>query len=266
GRDWAVGAGPERQPVDLGSSCAGPEAEIAAVARLLRAEPEMASVVLAPAEAIPRWAARLRHRDVPVRAWVDRRATDTATARTVRALLRIIVAPEQVRRDDLEATLFGPALRAWAATAEQLELDYPRDPSPGDLRDAWDQQRASSFALAALAERVRKTAQRRVEAVEERARRLAWADELLDRRRIRVERAHALLGATIDKLAALARAWEPASLRTLLDDWDLLGRAAVHGVESAPMSAARVIIELLGKSGSTVMPEELAADLDHALA
>ncbi|HLT39105.1 MAG TPA: PD-(D/E)XK nuclease family protein [Enhygromyxa sp.] len=264
--DESVAVGSERQPLDLRLSCAGPEAEIAAVARLLRAEPEMASVVLAPAEAIPRWAARLRHRDVPVRAWVDRRATDTATARTVRALLRIIVAPEQVRRDDLEATLFGPALRAWAATAEQLELDYPRDPSPGDLRDAWDQQRASSFALAALAERVRKTAQRRVEAVEERARRLAWADELLDRRRIRVERAHALLGATIDKLAALARAWEPASLRTLLDDWDLLGRAAVHGVESAPMSAARVIIELLGKSGSTVMPEELAADLDHALA
>lgn len=259
-------ARPERKPLDLRLSCAGPEAEIAAVARLLRAEPGMASVVLAPAEAIPRWAARLRHRDVPVRAWVDRRADDTATARTVRSLLRIVGAPEQVQRDDLEATLFGPALRAWAAIGEELGLDYPRDPNPGDLRDAWDEQRASSFSLAALAERVRKTAARRVESLEARARRFGWADELLDRRRSRTERAHALLGAAIDKLASLARAWQPASLRTLLDDWDLLGRAAVHGVESAPMSAARVIVELLGKTGSTVTPEELTADLDHALA
>jgi hypothetical protein len=172
-------ASSERKALDLRLSCAGPEAEIAAVARLLRAEPGVASVVLAPAEAIPRWAARLRHRDVPVRAWVDRRAQDTATARTVRALLRIVVGPEQVRRDDLEAALFGPALRAWAAISEELELDYPRDPTPGDMRDAWDEQRASSFSLASLAERVRKTAQRRIEALEERARRFGWANELL---------------------------------------------------------------------------------------
>lgn len=259
-------AAQERKPLDLRLSCAGPEAEIAAVARLLRADPGMASVVLAPAEAIPRWAARLGHRDVPVRAWVDRRATDTATARTVRALLRIVSAPEQARRADLEAVLFGPALRAWAALSDELELDYPRDPTPGDLRDAWEEQRASSFSLSGLAERVRKTAQRRVEALDERARRFGWAAELLERRRSRTEQAHALLSATIEKLAELARAWEPASLRALLDDWDLLGRAAVHGVESAPMSAARVIVELLGKSGSELTAIELAANLDHALA
>ncbi|MFO7562749.1 MAG: PD-(D/E)XK nuclease family protein [Enhygromyxa sp.] len=257
---------PERKALDLRLSCAGPEAEIAAVARLLRAEPEMASVVLAPAEAIPRWAMRLRHRDVPVRAWVDRRAQDSATARTVRALLRIVGAPEQVRRGDLQSVLFGPALRAWAAIAEELELDYPRAPTPGDMRDAWEEQRASSFALAAVAERVRKTAPRRVEALEERARRFAWAEELLEGRRARIQRAHALLGAAIDKLAELAREWQPASLRTLLDDWDLLGRAAVHGVESAPMSAARVIVELLAKADAEATPEQLAADLDHALA
>src|SRR5690606_20189108 len=132
-------------------------------------------------------------------------------------LLRIVGMPEQVRRDDLEAVLFGPSLRAWAAIAAERGLDYPRDPSPGELRDAWDEQRASSFSLAALAERVRKTAQRRGEAVEERARRFGWTDELLDRRRGRAERSHALLGAAIDELAELARAWEPAALRTLLD-------------------------------------------------
>jgi hypothetical protein len=282
---------PDRKPLDLRLSCAGPEAEIAAVARLLRAEPELSSVVLAPAEAIPRWAARLRHRDVPVRAWVDHRASDSAPARTVRALLRIVVAPEQVRRDELETVMFGPSLRAWAAVAEELGLEYPREPTPGDLRDAWDEQRASSFSLSALADRIRRSSGARIEALEQRAQRFAWADELLERRRTRIVQAHALLGAALDKLVALARAWEPASLRSLLDDWDLLGRAAVHGIESAPMSAARVIVELLGnrrsksespegrpaeragreaaefglKTGSSTA-EELVSDLDHALA
>ncbi len=258
--------GVERTPLDLRLSCAGPEAEVAAVARLLRAQPSLPSVVLAPPEAIPRWTARLGHRDVPVRAWVDRRASDTATARTVRALLRMLASPQQVRREDVDAVLFGPALRAWAASSDELGFDYPKDPNPGELRDVWDQQRASSVSLAGLGARVRKAANRRLEALDERARRFAWPAQQLEERRARVVRAHELLAATIDKLAELGEAWEPASLRTTLDDWDLLGRAAVHGVESAPMSAARVIVELLAKTSPTVTPDELAANLDHALA
>jgi hypothetical protein len=256
---------PDRKPLDLRLSCAGPEAEIAAVARLLRAEPGLASVVLAPAEAIPRWAARLRHRDVPVRAWVDHRASDSAPARTVRALLRIAATPEQVRRDELESVLFGPSLRAWAAIGDELGFEYPREPTPGDLRDAWDEQRASSFSLATLAERIRKSSSARTDALEQRAQRFGWANELLEQRRTRIVQAHALLGAAVDKLFALAQTWDPASLRTLLDDWDLLGRAAVHGIESAPMSAARVIIELLGLKIGSQTPQEIVSDLDHAL-
>jgi len=262
-----TGARVGQTPLDLRLSCAGPEAEVAAVARLLRAEPGVGSVVLAPADAIPRWAARLGHRDVPVRAWVDRRARDTSTARTVRSLLRILAEPEVVRRAELEPILFGPAFRAWAAVSEALELDYPRSPNPGDLRAVWEEQRASSSSLATLADRIRGAAPRAVEALGERAHRYSWAPDLLAEREARVTRAHALLAATLEQIAGLTGAsWSPASLRTLLDDWDLLGRAAIHGVESAPMSAARVIAELLGKARPELTPEELGADLDHALA
>ena len=266
--------GPEaaRRPLDLRLSCAGPEAEIAAVARLLRAESERPAAVLAPSDAVPRWVARLRHRDVPVRAWVEQRAANTGAARVSRALLRVLGDPTSVRRDDLELCLFGPALRAWSATAESLQIDYPRSPHPGDLRSAWEGQRASSFALGGLAKRLLAAGEASVEALGERAQRYAWAPELLEQRRERVHAAHRLLSGAIARLDEVASAGGPAQLRALLDDWDLLGRAAVHSA-GPELTAARVIVDVCNRASerepvpsSSSSWAAMSIDLDHALA
>jgi RecB family exonuclease len=274
---WGAGFGSKelegRRHLDLRLSCAGPEAEIAAVSRLLRAEPRQPAVVLAPSEAVPRWVARLRHRDVPVRAWVERRAATTAAARVARALLRVLAEPTAVRRDDLELIVFGPALRAWGALAEGLGLDYPRSPNPGDLQQAWQEQRASSFALASVAGRVRAAGEARGEQLAQRARRYGWPKAQLEQRVDRARGAHSLLAAAIEALDELAREPSAARLHALLDDWDLLARAAVHGVAGPEMTAARVVVEQCARAAGSENDEglpggfaALARDLDHALA
>jgi hypothetical protein len=263
---WPVASEPvTRRGIDLQLSCAGPEAEIAGVARMLRAEPGVSSAILAPEAAIARWAERLGHRDVPVRAWVRQRARDTGTARVVRSLLGMLAAPHAVRRSELEGVLFGTALRVWKPESDLLGLDYPRAPSPAQLRDVWDQQRASAFALTTLGERIRGAQTQALAALEQRALRFAWPTPLLADRRVRVEQAHALLAAALDRLAGLADAWDPAELHSLLDDWDLLARAAVHGAESPSMSAGRVILDVVARSGPDSSHAQLATRLDHAL-
>ncbi|KIG13431.1 hypothetical protein DB30_08058 [Enhygromyxa salina] len=259
-----------RRALDLRLACAGPEAEIAAVARALRAAPEQGAVVLAPSDAVPRWVDRLRHRDVPVRAFVERRAANTGAARAVRAVLRVVSGPSSVRRDDLETLVFGSALRAWSSIAAQLGIDYPRCPHPGDLRAAWELQRASSFSLGGLADRLRAGGESSAAAVRERGARLGWAQVQIDQRSARTRDAHRLLGAAVERLDALAQEWSAAGLRGLLDDWDLLGRAAVHGVAGAEMTAARVVIDLCMRAPDSSLgastPVTFGTDLDHALA
>jgi RecB family exonuclease len=262
--------------LDLRLACAGPEAEIAAVARSLRAAPEQAAVVLAPSDSVPRWVDRLRHRDVPVRAFVERRAANTGAARAVKALLRVLTEPSAVRRDDLETLLFGSALRAWSSSAARLGIDYPRSPHPGDLRGAWELQRASSFSLGGLEARLRAAGESSVDGLRERGRRLGWAAEQLEQRSARTRDAHRLLACAVERLDALAGAWSATGLRELLDDWDLLGRAAVHGVAGPEMTAARVVIEACARArasstgeasvGVVSTPANFGASLDHALA
>lgn len=269
---WDVSSRPhaaERQRVDLTASCAGPEAEIAEVARLLRAEPERPAIVLAPSDSIARWVARLRHRDVPVRAWVEHRAANTGAAGIVRALLRVLAEPQAARRRDVEALLFGPALRAWASVAETLGIDYPRCPHPGDLRTAWEGQRASSFSLAGLAGRLSVAADSAVELLVERAGRLGWSAELLEQRSMRTRAAHRMLARAIERLDQLASTPDAGELRALLDDWDLLGRAAVHSVVGPELTAARIIIDLctrMSERDEPLQPSSFALALDHALA
>ncbi|NVB38480.1 PD-(D/E)XK nuclease family protein [Pseudenhygromyxa sp. WMMC2535] len=310
----AAGAARDRHPLSMRLSCAGPEAEIAGVARILRGHPRWAArsgqpgsppaAVLAPEQDVPRWVARLRHRDIPVRAWVEQRAGDTAAARTVRALLRVTLGAGllgseggsssssssdrgasvvqaggaaarelAVTRADLDAVLFGPALRAWGALAEDLDVDFPRAPTPGDLRDAWESQRAASLTLDTLSTRLRAAGERGDEALRERAERFEWPAEQLEARQRRLADAHRLLAAAIERLQAVDG---PEQLRTLLDDWDLLGRAAVHGVDGPEMTAARVVFEVLAGAAALdspgldvdqpgARPDPLGARLDHAL-
>ncbi|MCA9684832.1 MAG: HAD-IC family P-type ATPase, partial [Myxococcales bacterium] len=204
-----------------------------------------AAAVLAPAEDIPRWVARLGHRDIPVRAWVEQRAGDTAAARTVRALLRVATstaAGEAVARSDLEAVLFGPALKAWAAIAEDLDVDFPSSPNPGDLRGVWDEQRASSFSLTTISARLRAAGERGSEALLERAQRFAWTDELLAGRQQRLADAHRLLAAAIERSSehpladaivtgALDSGIEAASLPTVEDFESLTGKGVRGRIE-----------------------------------
>ncbi|WP_181234026.1 PD-(D/E)XK nuclease family protein [Enhygromyxa salina] len=270
GSEFGCGELSARRALDLRLACAGPEAEIAAVARSLRAAPEQPAVVLAPSDSVPRWVDRLRHRDVPVRAFVERRAANTGAARTVRALLRVLSSPSAVRRDDLETLLFGSALRTWSSSAAQLGIDYPRSPHPGDLHRAWELQRASSFSLGGLEARLRAAGESSVDALRERGRRLGWDDAQLDERRARARGAHRLLASAVERLDALAQDWSAPGLRELLDDWDLLGRAAVHGVAGAEMTAARVVIEACARADTQALlpstPASFGASLDHALA
>ncbi len=206
--------------------CAGPEAEMAAVARLLRGGSEGAAV-LAPTEMIARWAARLRHRDIPVRAWVTRAARLSAAARATRALLRIAEQP-LARRDDLDALLFGFALRPWA---EPIDITA--------LRRAWQQQRWSAIGL----------------------------DSLVARLQGCPGPAEQAIAAAIERLASWRAEPTASQLQALLADWQLLARAAVHGA-GAERTAARVIDDTLARLAEAALAPslaELAMAIDHAL-
>lgn len=273
-------AASERRPVDARLSCAGPEAEIAAVARILRGAPSWRArlnldrsgesgpraAVLAPASAVPRWVARLGHRDVPVRAWVQRRITDTATAGCVRALTRTLGDPlRPVARADLDAILFGPNLRAWASAAEEAGLDFPRSPRPGDLRAVWAEQRATALSLTTLRERlVAGGARSLLDALDIRSERFGWGPERLEARRRRIVDAHALLVAAVERLLAITTA---AELAELLDDWGLVARAAARGPgDDLELQAARVVLDCVRRRVDDDTPvDALAVSLDHAL-
>src|SRR5690606_31616254 len=119
---------------------------------------------------------------------------------------------------------------------------------PGDLRSAWEGQRASSFGLAGLAKRLLAAGEASVEALGERARRYGWAPELLEQRAERASSAHRLLSGAVARLDEVAEARSPVQLRGLLDDWDLLGRAAVHSVAGPELAAARVIVDVCNRA------------------
>lgn len=224
--------------------CAGPEAELAAIARMLRAgspvdlvehgEGELpGAAVLAPAESLARWAARLRHRDIPVRAWVTRPARLTAAARVTRALLRIAEQP-LARRSDLDTVLFGVGLRPWA---ERVETSDPLDLAK--LRAAWDRQRWSATSLDGLVERLQASGE---------------ASELA-------------IATVIERLARWRTNPSASELQTLLDDWRLLARAGSHGA-GPERTAARAIDDTLARLAEdedTPTLAELGMAIDHAL-
>lgn len=230
---WPVTlSGQGRGALAMRLECAGPEAEMAAVSRMLRAGPDQlaGAVVLAPAESIARWAARLRHRDIPLRAWVTRPARLTAAARVTRALLRIAEQP-LARRDDLDALLFGVGLRPWAELAEGMDV--------AKLRKAWAQQRWSAIGLAGLVARLQAC-----EAAPEQ-----------------------VIATAIERLARWCADPSASELRALLDDWQLLGRAASHG-GGTERKAAYVIDDTLARlaeDGVASTRAELATAIDHAL-
>lgn len=225
-----------RAPLALRLECAGPEAEVAAIARMIRQAGEP-SALLAPADTLARWAQRLRHRDVPVRAWVDRPARHSAAARALRALLRVAEQP-LARRDDLDALLFGPALRPWPEGAEVAAL-----------RVAWARQRFAAIGLEGLQARLEASTQPH-------------------------DPHDATLATAIERLARWRAQPSASELRTLLDDWQLLERAASRGA-GVERSAARAIddqLERLEDDTSRPSPGReaglaaLALALDHALA
>ncbi|MFV8750008.1 PD-(D/E)XK nuclease family protein [Nannocystaceae bacterium ST9] len=230
---WALELpGRGRGSLAMRLECAGPEAEIAAIARLLRTGGE-AAALLAPADMIDRWAARLRHRDIPVRAWVTRPARSSAAARATRALLRIADQP-LARRDDLDALLFGPALRPWTELPEGVDV--------AGLRRAWERQRGAAIGLDALVDRLRGS---------------EGAAELA-------------IATAIERLARWRAEPSASALQDLLDDWQLLARASLHGA-GAERTAARAIEDTLARladDASGVTPPtraELAIAIDHAL-
>jgi hypothetical protein len=211
--------------------CASPESEIAAVARMLRTGESTDAAVLAPSESIGRWAARLRHRDIPVRAWVTRPARLTAAARITRALLRIAEQP-LARRAELDAILFGVALRPWADVDESVDL--------AKLRAAWDRQRWSAIGLDGLAERLQASG----------------------------EAAERAIAAAIERLARWRASPGASELRALLDDWQLLERAAAHGA-GPERAAARAIDDTLARleeDAKSPTLAELGMAIEHALA
>jgi hypothetical protein len=223
--------------------CAGPEAELAAIARLLRAGSPLdsadrelpAAAVLAPAESLARWAARLRHRDIPVRAWVTRPARLTAAARSTRTLLRIAEAP-LARRADLDTLLFGVGLRPWADLVE--DGDRQRQ-DLSKLRAAWDRQRWSASSLDGLVERLQASG----------------------------EASEQVIARVIERLARWRANPSASELRELLDDWQLLARAASHGT-GPERTAARAIDDTLARLAedeATATLAELGMAIDHAL-
>ena len=91
-------------------ACQNPEAEIAEIARMIRAARTDAAVFV-PAEEVGRWTARLLHRDIPVRARVPRPMAETAVLRMLRALVQV-ASGGLIHKSDMTEVLFSPVLRA----------------------------------------------------------------------------------------------------------------------------------------------------------
>lgn len=219
--------GEARAALALRLECAAPEVEIAVIARMIRQDAEP-TALLAPPDMLARWAQRLRHRDVPVRGFVDRSARISSVARALRALLRVAEQP-LARRDDLDLLAFGPALRPWSDDADMVAL-----------RRAWSKQRFAAIGLAALQAR------------------LEQSEDTHD----------ATLAEFVARLARWQAEPSASELRALLDDWHAHARAAAHGagVERSAARAIDEQLERLEDEPAAISLAALNIALDHALA
>ena len=235
---------------------AGPEVEIAVVARQLRAD-RRPTVLIAPASELGRWTARLVQRDVPVRSWIARPATSTAVARMTEALLRLHETDRPARLD-LEQVLFGPALRPWADVLgepdeeEQPELFLPT------IRTAWTALRRGSGTWAEWMDRldrarvvVRKQIEDRVDDPAALEARIAQSNKAFD----------AIRGA----LDALREAGSARELGALLAAWGLQRIAAVRDRRGPDLACAALVLKTLGEAADSPV-SDLAAPIRAALA
>jgi RecB family exonuclease len=215
----------------------GPEAEIAFVARALRSNADRACV-LVPADEVPRWVERLHHRDVPVRAWTSSSAAQTASAATVRALLRCATGGRIARRD-VHAVLFGAAFAPFAAL--QGEGGYA---SRAALETLFRRQRRISGHLFEFIGRVRDERETELAAVRERATESEWTTEDTQRRLETIQHSHGVLIAALERISSLRTGGD---VRRLLDDWRAMARARAHREPALEIEAVRRIFEVLDR-------------------
>jgi len=201
---------------------AGPEVEVAQIARFLRLA-RNAATVLVPAEDVGRYARRLRQHDLPVRAWVPRPAGSTGVPRLVRALLD--ARSKRPTRSTLSLLLFGRQLRPF----EGKDLPY------GTIRELWKRMRRGSGSIQEWRAWVEKAHGLGVLTLEERP---DIAPERLEHRRKELARASKALVGTLDRLVAVRTA---ADLKKLLEDWQ--AGNATRGERGS--AAARASLESL---------------------
>ena len=251
--------------------CAGAEVEIAAVARELRRDRRSTSVFVPTAD-VERWAARLRHRDVPVRAWISRPAAGTPPAR---AVLSIVEAARTGRptRAILRDVLFGQALRPWTQPASEA-LDAAPEPGAEEHAEA-----VSYGAVLSLFERLRRQSgtfdewKLRIERVaRQRAKDLregASAEDAPVDAEARAKRVEVASDALRDRLGQLAGLRTGNDLRKLLVAWRFVPSARLRGPASPAASAALTSLVVLGDHAEDLLSslgDRLRDALDDATA
>ena len=226
-------------------ACSGPEAEIASVARLLRREVQSTSVFV-PADEVPRWAHRLGHRDIPVRAFVPRPLTDTAAAKMFAALTSALTA-ERVDKSDLGLVLFGPALRVFKWAEGKLKADGKNDQGLSNplIYKIWKEIRRRSGTLHEWVARIRAVQAKKQHGWDTQDQKKApSANEL--RSRVAESLAGEALITCLQEL--LARKTSSKSVHELLKDWRIDQSANAHkDFGSREIAAASLITEELKK-------------------
>jgi RecB family exonuclease len=231
--------------------CAGPEVEIAVAARLLRKEPKP-TVVRVPADEVSRWARRLRHRDVPVRAHVAIPCGRTAVARTVRAMLGL-VSENRWNAYDLETVLLGGSIRPFGASGEGHPI------AVGAARDLWQRQRRGSGTAVEWKQRIGATVRTAALELEEKAEQNGWDAAKLEREKERVARVSGEIEAAVGRIAAVETADD---LADLLGEWKLGAVAGETPEAAAERQAARVVVERLHELRGGAVEEAISEVYD----
>lgn len=238
----------ERSAAPQLRACQNPEAEIAEIARMLRAARTEAAVFV-PADEVGRWTARLLHRDIPVRARVPRPMAETAVLRMLRALVQV-AGGGLIHKSDMTEVLFSPVLRAVNWGIEQVVAGKPVQPAIyPEIRKAWQEIRRRNRTLEGWVEQLDVLADRR---------KSDWAREDSDatpsdarvlRRQIQSD-AVDVLKLCIRHLNAASQS--PALMHDLLVDWKLRSSVRVAPVYvSQEVSAAEGLLEGLRTAGDS---------------
>lgn len=252
----------ERSAAPQLRACQNPEAEIAEIARMIRAARTEAAVFV-PADEVGRWTARLLHRDIPVRARVPRPMAETAVLRMLRALVQV-AGGGLIHKSDMTEVLFSPVLRAVNWGIRQVVTGRPVQPAIyPEISKAWQEIRRRNRSVEGWVEQLDVLAARRGSdwAADDKA--APPSDARVLRRQVQLD-AIEVLKRCISHLHAASGA--PAAMHSLLVQWNIRSSVRVApAYVSQEVSAAEGLLEGLRAAcdSGAPGPDHLKDIYDH---